>query len=298
MLSLLGVWFWLDPSIASALDAPGALPPPSVLGRSGPCPFWYSLLFLVRSIRAEHSVTSGFGTRLMWRVVTNVALVPPSAVWCSDIQPSCSPAISSGALCPSTLALSHPWHSALGCSGTPALQLTQGYPPLKCSASGFGQDTLALGTRPRRSSSLSSAQLLRCLTTQTLPLQHPLGLPVYRSDILAHGAWLSRLLAIGRSSVRPLRRSAIQALWRSAAPSLGFSCASPVQRSAARVLSGFLGAWLFWCSPAFIARWLPTLGARLLLRSTTVAFGQSITPTRLLLPPSANLSCLLDCLIA
>ena len=67
-------WFRLDPSIASALGAPGALPSSSVLGRSGPCPFRCSLLFLVRPIRAKHSATSGFGTRLIWRVVTNVAL--------------------------------------------------------------------------------------------------------------------------------------------------------------------------------------------------------------------------------
>ena len=51
-----------------------------------------------------------------------------------------------------------------------------------------------------------------------------------------------------------LQRSASHDLWRSAAPSFGYSCASPVQRFDARVLSGFSGAWQLWCSSALIAR--------------------------------------------
>ena len=76
VLSLFDAWFRLDPSIASALGALGALLPPSVLGRSCPCPFHCSFLFLIPLIRAKHSVTSQFGTRLIWRVLTNVALGP------------------------------------------------------------------------------------------------------------------------------------------------------------------------------------------------------------------------------
>ena len=204
--------------------------PRSSASAFGPWPLWSLPVPVLASVprstdsgqalghfEIRHSTDLARGDKCCARSTISGLVLRHSALVLSGNQPWRSLPINSS---------SHPWHSALGCSGTPALQSTQGYPPLNCSASGFGQDTFALGTRPLRSSSLSSAQLLRCLTTQTLPLQHPLGLPVYRSDTPAHGAWLSRLLAalamdlfsallfrllvaqvFGHSATQPFRRS-------------------------------------------------------------------------------------------
>jgi len=103
---------------------------------------------------------------------------------------------------------------------------------------------------------------------------------------------------LGHSSARPrhrssspgLDRSAIQPLWRSAAPSLGCFCVSPVQRSSARVLSGFPGRLVTLVLSGAHSSVAPALSGSDSQRSITVALGQSITPTRLLLSPSSAIS--------
>jgi hypothetical protein len=101
VLSLFGVWFRLDPSIASAIGAPRALPPPSVLGRSDPCPF---------------------GAQLLWTLVWSTGTLE---LWSSEARLSCT---------------AIPWRSPTVVLGLPVLTLHRNASRLDAQALGGRSD--------------------------------------------------------------------------------------------------------------------------------------------------------------
>ena len=164
----------------------------------------------------------------------------------------------------SVSALSHPWRSATR-GAHPfwrSLILALCVPPHNLALTSLGAQ------KSRHSAFPGDQPLLRAALGHLRRLAAPVLLGVTSTfghfrrsatTALFH-AWPLRhsfppLKVLGRSVAQALglQRPASHDLWRSAAPSFGCSCASPVQRSAARVLSGFSGTWQL-CSSALIAR--------------------------------------------
>ena len=131
------------------------------------------------------------------------------------------------------------------------------------------------------------------------------GSVVLWDDTPAYGARFSRLLAALALDYFSalLRLSATQVLGRSSSlgtRALSHSAALPPYRLLLRLacpalcrveISGRLATLVLSSAYSSVVPALSNSGARLLLRSTTVALGQSITPTRLLVLPFSDLPC-------
>ncbi len=114
VLSLFDAWFRLDPSIASALGALGALLPPSVLGRSGPRSLWSSAAAVLRrsgprslrssavSFRSGAPVLGRSSPRSLWSSAAAVLHSLTCVCFCVS-----APRLSTGLLFPWRFSLGH-----------------------------------------------------------------------------------------------------------------------------------------------------------------------------------------------